>query len=82
MTVVAIFSFVGAWNDFLWPLIVLSGEENYTLTLGLNRLRGTFYSDPRLIAAGTIIALIPILVVFGFLQRYFFRGLQAGGIKG
>lgn len=82
MTVVAIFSFVGAWNDFLWPLIVLSGEEHYTLTLGLNRLRGTFYSDPRLIAAGTVIALAPILVVFGLLQRYFFRGLQAGGIKG
>ncbi|GLY00516.1 MULTISPECIES: carbohydrate ABC transporter permease [Actinoplanes] len=82
MTVVAVFSFVGAWNDFLWPLIVLSGEENYTLTLGLNRLRGTFVSDPRLIAAGTIIALVPILAVFALLQRYFFRGLQAGGIKG
>lgn len=82
MTVVAIFSFVGAWNDFLWPLIVLSGEENYTLTLGLNRLRGTFVSDPRLIAAGTVIALAPILAVFAMLQRYFFKGLQAGGIKG
>ncbi|TDC65323.1 carbohydrate ABC transporter permease [Micromonospora sp. KC207] len=82
MTVVAIFSFVGAWNDFLWPLIVLSGEENYTLTLGLNRLRGTFYSDPRLIAAGTIIALLPILAVFALLQRSFLRGLEAGGIKG
>ncbi|GAB3262261.1 carbohydrate ABC transporter permease [Kineosporia babensis] len=82
MTVVAIFSFVGAWNDFLWPLIVLSSEENYTLTLGLNRLRGTFFSDPRLIAAGTIIALAPIIAVFALLQRYFFRGLQAGGIKG
>lgn len=82
MTVVAIFSFVGAWNDFLWPLIVLSSEENYTLTLGLTRLRGTFYSDPRLIAAGTVIALVPILAVFALLQRYFFRGLEAGGIKG
>lgn len=82
ITVVAIFAFVGAWNDFLWPLIVLSSEENFTLTVGLNRLRGTFYDDPRLIAAGTIIALVPIIVFFVLLQRYFFRGLEAGGLKG
>lgn len=82
MTVVAIFAFVGAWNDFLWPLIVLSDESNYTLTVGLNRLRGTFYDDPRLIAAGTIVALLPIIVFFSFLQRYFFRGLESGGVKG
>jgi multiple sugar transport system permease protein len=82
ITVVAIFAFVGAWNDFLWPLIVLSSEENYTLTVGLNRLRGTFYDDPRLIAAGTVIALIPIIAFFTLLQRYFFKGLESGGIKG
>ena len=78
----AIFAFVGSWNDFLWPLIVLSDEDNYTLTVGLNRLRGTFYDDPRLIAAGTIIALVPIVTFFAVLQRYFFRGLEAGGLKG
>ncbi|MBL1119668.1 carbohydrate ABC transporter permease [Streptomyces sp. 110] len=82
ITVVAIFSFIGSWNDFLWPLIVLSDESNYTLTVGLNRLRGTFYSDPRLVAAGTIIALIPIVAFFAILQRYFFRGLEEGGLKG
>ncbi|WP_327583730.1 carbohydrate ABC transporter permease [Nonomuraea sp. NBC_00507] len=82
ITVVAIFAFVGSWNDFLWPLIVLSDEDNYTLTVGLNRLHGTFYDDPRLIAAGTIIALVPIVAFFAILQRYFFRGLEAGGLKG
>ncbi|WP_454051068.1 carbohydrate ABC transporter permease [Cellulomonas sp. Marseille-Q8402] len=82
ITVVAIFAFVGSWNDFLWPLIVLSSEDNYTLSVGLNRLRGTFYDDPRLIAAGTVIALVPIVVLFVSLQRYFFRGLESGGIKG
>lgn len=82
ISVVAIFSFVGSWNDFLWPLIVLTSEDNYTLTVGLNYLRGTFYDDPRLIAAGTIIALIPIIVFFMALQRYFMRGLEQGGIKG
>jgi multiple sugar transport system permease protein len=82
VAVTAIFAFMGAWNDFLWPLIVASDESIYTLTLGLNRLRGTFYSDPRLIAAGTIIALVPIVVVFALAQKQFFRGLEAGGIKG
>ncbi|MDN5821089.1 MAG: carbohydrate ABC transporter permease [Brachybacterium sp.] len=82
ISVVAIFSFVGAWNDFLWPLIVLSSEDNYTLTVGLNYLRGTFYNDPRLIAAGTIIALIPVIIFFVALQRYFIKGLEQGGIKG
>src|SRR5690625_7078037 len=51
ISVVAIFAFVGSWNDFLWPLIILTSEQNYTLTVGLNYLRGTFYDDPRLIAA-------------------------------
>lgn len=82
MAVVAIFAFVGSWNDFLWPLIVLSDEQNYTLTVGLNMLKGTFYDDPRLIAAGTIVALVPIIVFFAALQRFFMRGLEQGGIKG
>jgi multiple sugar transport system permease protein len=82
MSVVVIFSFMGAWNDFLWPLIVLSDQQNYTLTVGLNHLRGTFFNDPRLVAAGTIIALVPIVIFFVALQRFFFRGLESGGIKG
>ncbi|WEV63579.1 carbohydrate ABC transporter permease [Bifidobacterium sp. ESL0732] len=81
MTVVGIFAFVGAWNDFLWPLIVISDEENYTLTLGMNRLKGMFVSDPRLTAAGAVVSLVPILVFFACFQRYFFRGLEGGGIK-
>lgn len=81
MTVVGIFAFVGAWNDFLWPLIVISDESNYTLTLGMNRLKGMFVSDPRLIAAGALVSLIPILIFFACFQRYFFRGLEQGGIK-
>ncbi|WEV58521.1 carbohydrate ABC transporter permease [Bifidobacterium sp. ESL0728] len=81
MTVVGIFAFVGAWNDFLWPLIVISDEKNYTLTLGMNRLKGMFVSDPRLIAAGALVSLIPILIFFACFQRYFFQGLEQGGIK-
>lgn len=82
MTVIGIFAFVGAWNDFLWPLIVISDESKYTLTLGLNRLKGMFVQDPRLIAAGALVSLVPIIVFFICFQRYFFRGLEQGGIKG
>lgn len=82
MTVVVIFAFVGAWNDFLWPLIILGDDSVYTLTVGLNRLKNQFVSDPRLIAAGTVIALVPIVVFFLIFQRYFFRGVESGGIKG
>ena len=82
MTVVVIFAFVGAWNDFLWPLIILGDDSVYTLTVGLNRLKNQFVSDPRLIAAGTVIALVPIVIFFLIFQRYFFRGVESGGIKG
>lgn len=82
MTVIGIFAFVGSWNDFLWPLIVVSDEHKYTLTLGMNRLKGLFIQDPRLIAAGALVSLIPIIVMFCCFQKYFFRGLEQGGIKG
>ena len=75
-------AFVGAWNDFLWPLIILGDDSVYTLTVGLNRLKNQFVSDPRLIAAGTVIALVPIVIFFLIFQRYFFRGVESGGIKG
>lgn len=82
IAVVAIFSFIGAWDDFLWPLIVLTTPEHFTLTIGLQYLAGTFSTDQRLIAAGTMIAFIPIAILFAALQRYFFRGVEEGGVKG
>ncbi|WGD37878.1 carbohydrate ABC transporter permease [Lysinibacter sp. HNR] len=82
IAVVAIFSFIGAWDDFLWPLIVLTTPDNFTLTIGLQYLSGTFSNDQRLIAAGTMIAFIPIAIFFAALQRYFFRGVEEGGVKG
>ncbi|MCC3769531.1 carbohydrate ABC transporter permease [Streptomyces sp. UNOC14_S4] len=82
LAVVAIFSFMGAWDDFLWPLIVLSDPDHFTLTVGLNYLHGTFQQNPRLVAAGTIIAVAPLVVMFACLQRYFFRGVGEGAVKG
>ncbi|MDF3289102.1 carbohydrate ABC transporter permease [Streptomyces silvisoli] len=82
LAVVAIFSFMGSWDDFLWPLIVLSDSSKFTLTVGLNYLHGTFSNNQRLVAAGTIIAVAPLIVMFACLQRYFFRGVGEGAVKG
>jgi putative chitobiose transport system permease protein len=82
LAVVAIFAFMGAWDDFLWPLIVLSDTSKFTLTVGLNYLQGTFANDPRVVAAGTVIAVAPLIVLFACLQRYFFRGVGEGAVKG
>ncbi|WP_026185023.1 carbohydrate ABC transporter permease [Salinispora vitiensis] len=82
LSVITIFAFIGAWDDFLWPLIVLTDPQNYTLTVGLQYLSGAFTANPRVIAAGTMIAFIPIVIVFATLQRFFFRGVEEGAIKG
>ncbi|MEU5867632.1 carbohydrate ABC transporter permease [Nonomuraea sp. NPDC047529] len=82
LSVITIFAFIGAWDDFLWPLIVLNDPDHYTLTVGLQYLNGTFTANPRLIAAGTMISFLPIVIVFASLQRFFFRGVAEGAIKG
>lgn len=82
LTVVAIFSFMFAWDDFLWPLIVLRTPDNFTLTVGIQYLSGTFTSDQRVVAAGTMVAVIPLLALFFALQRWFFRGVGEGAVKG
>lgn len=82
VSVVALFAFIGAWDDFLWPLVVLSDPANYTLTVGMQYLSSNFSANPRVIAAGTMIALVPIIVLFAALQKHFFRGVEEGSVKG
>lgn len=82
LAVVCITSFMGAWDDFLWPLLVLTNSDNYTLQLGLKTLAGaTTVSDQRIIAAGAMAALIPMMLLFFALQRFFFKGVGEGAIK-
>ncbi|MEU8435199.1 carbohydrate ABC transporter permease [Streptomyces sp. NPDC029216] len=82
LAVVCITSFMGAWDDFLWPLIVLTDSEHYTLQLGLKSLAGaTTVNDQRLIAAGAMAALLPMMLLFLALQRFFFRGVGEGAVK-
>ncbi|MFE3522039.1 carbohydrate ABC transporter permease [Streptomyces sp. NPDC059161] len=82
LAVVAIFAFMGAWDDFLWPLIVLSDSDHFTLTVGLNFLHGTFSNNQRVVAAGPVIAVAPLIVMFACLQRFFFKGVGEGAVKG
>lgn len=82
MAVVGLLSFMGGWDDFLWPLLVLTDTKKYTLTVGLNYLQSTFNQDPRVVAAGTIIAVAPLIALFLVLQKQFFKGVGEGGIKG
>ncbi|MFP4299255.1 MAG: carbohydrate ABC transporter permease [Spirulinaceae cyanobacterium] len=78
----AIFTFIGSWSDFLWPLIVLDNPDYYTLPLGVAKLAGTFSLDWRLIAAGSIISIAPVLILFLFVQRYIIPSEAGSGVKG
>lgn len=82
VSVVALFAFIGAWDDFLWPLVVLSDPAKYTLTVGMEYLNSSLGANPRAIAAGTMIALVPIILLFATLQKQFFKGVEEGGVKG
>jgi cellobiose transport system permease protein len=77
-----IFTFIGAWNDFVWPLVVLTDPHRYTLQVALSQLSGLYVSDYSVIMAGTLLAVVPLLVVFLFGARHFIRDLAAGSVKG
>lgn len=81
LAVLAIFSVIWRWNDFLWPLIVLSSPENYTLQLGLNAFQGQFTVQWHYILAMTVVALLPVTVIFLFLQKYITEGVASTGVK-
>ena len=77
----AIFSFLAAWNDFMWPLIVLTGQEHYTLPIGLASLAREHARDTELMMAGAVITVLPVLALFLALQRYYLQGLLLGSVK-
>lgn len=82
LAVLAIFTFIGSWGEFLWPSIVLTKESMYTLPVGVNNLQGMFSSNWRFIAAGSILATIPIVIFFLAMQKYFISGENEGAVKG
>ena len=81
LAVLTIFSIMWRWNDFLWPLIVLSRSELFTLQVGLNSFQGELQTQWDLILAMTVLTLLPITLIFGFLQSYITSGIATTGMK-
>ena len=82
LATLAIWTFLSTWNDFMWPLIVLSDERRYTLPVALAGLVGEHVQDTELMMAGSVLTVLPVLVVFLVLQRYYVQGITAGSVKG
>ena len=75
-------TFIGTWSDFLWPLIIIDEPKIYTLPLGLQQLASSFSLDWRLVAAGSVVSILPVLVLFIFLQRTILPTQTADAVKG
>jgi multiple sugar transport system permease protein len=73
---------MSTWNDFLWPLVVLADDRLYTLPVALAGLFGEHVQDAELMMAGAVVTVLPVMLVFLALQRYYVAGITAGGIKG
>ena len=76
-----IYSFLGSWNGYLWPLIILRDEAKYTLPIGLANLVGIYRQDYGILMAGTLLSLMPIVILFLAMQREFVQGITLGGVK-
>lgn len=82
LSTLTIFTFVATWNDYLGPLIYLKSQNKKTIQLGLKMFISQYSSDYGLIMAGSVLSLIPVLIVFLILQKYFVEGVAATGLKG
>lgn len=81
LVTVGVLTFLTSWNDFLWPLIVLAGERNYTLPAALANLSGEHVQDTELMMAGSVLTILPGIVLFFALQRYYVEGVLLGSSK-
>jgi multiple sugar transport system permease protein len=82
LSTLTIFTFVNTWNDYLGPLIYLKSESKKTIQLGLKMFISQYSSDYGLIMAGSVLSLIPVIIVFMCLQKYFVEGVASTGLKG
>jgi multiple sugar transport system permease protein len=81
LVTLAIFTFLGTWNDFFWPLVILTDDSKYTLPVALANLFGEHVQDTELMMAGSVLTVMPVLLLFLFLQRHYVQGLLMGGLK-
>ena len=82
LATLAIWTFLSTWNDFMWPLIILTDDSRYTLPVALANLVGEHAQDTELMMAGSVLTVLPVLVVFLALQRYYIAGITLGSVKG
>lgn len=82
LVTLAVFTFLSAWNDFMWPLIVLSDDAKYTLPVALASLAGEHVQDTELMMAGSVLTVLPVVILFVALQRAYIRGVMMGSVKG
>ena len=82
MATLGIFTFTAAWNEFLWPLLIMSKDSMKTLQVGLQVFQTQYTTTWDLLMAGTVVVTIPVLIIFLFGQRYFTRGIALSGMKG
>ncbi|MFI6858821.1 carbohydrate ABC transporter permease [Streptomyces sp. NPDC050421] len=81
MVIVCLTSFIYAWEDYLWPLVVVRSDGKFTMMLEIARLQSNFGFDYRVVLAGALLALAPVLMIFFAAQKYFFKGIEEGGMK-
>ena len=78
----AMFVFIGTWSDFLWPLVILDDPQLFTLPLGLQQLASSFSLDWRIVAAGSVVSILPVLLLFILLQRFILPSASGDAVKG
>jgi alpha-1,4-digalacturonate transport system permease protein len=81
IAVLSIFTFMWRWNDFAWPLVVLQNQSSYTVPLGLNLMKGQYFTDWTGLMSMSLLSIIPIMLVFVVFQRYFIQGIASTGLK-
>jgi multiple sugar transport system permease protein len=82
LVTLAIFTFMGSWNDFLWPLIVLTDEDRHTLPVALANLLGEHAQDLELMMAGSVLTVLPVVVLFALFQRQYIESIASGSVRG
>ena len=82
LVTLGLFTFLAVWNDFMWPLIILTDQDNYTLPVAIAALSREHVQDNEMMMAGSVLTILPVLLLFLVLQRYYLQGLLAGSVKG
>ncbi len=81
LVTLGLFTFMGTWNDFMWPLIIMTRENMYTLPVAMANLSGEHAQDTELMMAGAVLTVLPVIVVFMALQKFYIEGIMLGSVK-